>query len=370
MTESPSEDPNHSSFSFEDSQLLFLFTSLTAGSSHIITATSRLETILKANRIPFRAIDTATNEKARRIWGRRAGKRKLPGLVREGWVLADLEEVEEWNEYGELKEQLAAATGTGLDSTPNTGGSTPTTTTPATAGQQMKDGMPTTGIQTTLPIREAKNNTDSAVSTPTTEASISFAPIKPSPSRLNTNSPRNADDVVSPSEGRSPHNTSYITGLPPIRIPSSSGSATPSVVKQTDTSKSPNVPDPPPPTAIAGKNEQAGMPLKPPGDPTDSAGPASKSGLAAVTDHPETSDASVAAAQTSSANLKEERGRATARANKENMKIDIEDDGGLGAVEKQDSFVKGKPGSKVTFTDDEAKGDALDGSAAEKSVGD
>jgi len=365
MTESPSEDPNHSSFSFEDSQLLFLFTSLTAGSSHVITATSRLETILKANRIPFRAIDTATNEKARRIWGRRAGKRKLPGLVREGWVLADLEEVEEWNEYGELKEQLAAATGTGLDSTSNTGVSTPTTT----PGQSsVKDGIPTTGIQTTLPIREAKNTTDSAVSTPTTETSISFAPMKPSPSRLNTNSSRNGDDVVSPSEGRSPHNTSYITGLPPIRIPSGSGSA-----KQADTSKSSTVSDPPPPPATATnaiKNEQAGMPLKPPGDPTDSAGPASKSGLAAVTDYPETSDASTAVAQIGLANIKEERGRARERADRETMKIDIEDHEEFGAMEKQDSFVKGKPGSKVTFTDDELKGDALDGSAAAKSVGD
>lgn len=66
---------------------LFLYTSLTAGSSHIITATSRLETILKANKIPFQAIDTATDEKARRLWGRRAGKRKLPGLVKEGYVI-------------------------------------------------------------------------------------------------------------------------------------------------------------------------------------------------------------------------------------------------------------------------------------------
>jgi len=66
---------------------LFLYTSLTAGSSHIITATSRMETILKANKIPFQAIDTATDEKARRLWQRRAGKRKLPGLVKEGYVL-------------------------------------------------------------------------------------------------------------------------------------------------------------------------------------------------------------------------------------------------------------------------------------------
>ncbi|KAK6439765.1 hypothetical protein LTR95_004036 [Oleoguttula sp. CCFEE 5521] len=85
---------------------LFLYTSLTAGSSHIITATSRLETILKANRIPFTAIDTATDEKARRLWGRRAGNKKLPGLVKEGFVLGDLEQIEEWNEYGELKENI------------------------------------------------------------------------------------------------------------------------------------------------------------------------------------------------------------------------------------------------------------------------
>ncbi|KAI4269870.1 MAG: hypothetical protein LQ337_007028 [Flavoplaca oasis] len=77
---------------------LYLYTSLTAGSSQIITATSRLETILKANRIQFQALDVATDEKARMLWGRRAGKRKLPGL--------DLNEIEEWNEYGELREKV------------------------------------------------------------------------------------------------------------------------------------------------------------------------------------------------------------------------------------------------------------------------
>ncbi|KAL9032273.1 MAG: hypothetical protein Q9180_006600, partial [Flavoplaca navasiana] len=66
---------------------LYLYTSLTAGSSQIITATSRLETILKANRIQFQALDVATDEKARMLWGRRAGKRKLPGLVRMGMVV-------------------------------------------------------------------------------------------------------------------------------------------------------------------------------------------------------------------------------------------------------------------------------------------
>lgn len=72
---------------------LYIYTSLTAGNRHIITATSRLETILRANRVPFKAIDVATDEKARMLWGRRAGKaadgrpRKLPGLVQTGMVL-------------------------------------------------------------------------------------------------------------------------------------------------------------------------------------------------------------------------------------------------------------------------------------------
>lgn len=72
---------------------LYIYTSLTAGNRHIITATSRLETILRANRVPFKAIDVATDEKARMLWGRRAGKaadgraRKLPGLVQTGIVL-------------------------------------------------------------------------------------------------------------------------------------------------------------------------------------------------------------------------------------------------------------------------------------------
>ena len=72
---------------WDDDPRLFLFTSLTSGSSQIFTATSRMELILKANKIPFQAIDIATDEKARKLWGRRAGKRKLPGLVKEGMIV-------------------------------------------------------------------------------------------------------------------------------------------------------------------------------------------------------------------------------------------------------------------------------------------
>lgn len=79
--------------SYSTDPALYIYTSLTAGSSAIVTATSRLETILRANRVPFKAIDIATDDKARMLWGRRAGKdeggraRKLPALVQMGLVL-------------------------------------------------------------------------------------------------------------------------------------------------------------------------------------------------------------------------------------------------------------------------------------------
>ncbi|KAJ5566651.1 hypothetical protein N7535_008289 [Penicillium sp. DV-2018c] len=82
---------------------LYLYTSLTAGSSHIVTATARIETILKANKLPFRAIDVATDEAARKLWGRRSKGKKLPGLVKYGDIVGDLEQIEEWNEFGELR---------------------------------------------------------------------------------------------------------------------------------------------------------------------------------------------------------------------------------------------------------------------------
>ncbi len=86
-----SDSPTSNAYSTDPA--LYLYTSLTAGSSHIVTATSRLETILRANRIPFKALDLATDDKARMLWGRRAGKdesgraRKLPGLVQMGMIL-------------------------------------------------------------------------------------------------------------------------------------------------------------------------------------------------------------------------------------------------------------------------------------------
>ncbi|PNS17105.1 hypothetical protein CAC42_3840 [Sphaceloma murrayae] len=136
---SSAQDLSH----WDASPVLYLFTSLTSGSSHIFTATSRLETILKANKIPFQAIDTATDESARRLWQRRAAGRKLPALVKEGFVVGGIDEVEDLNEFGELREAVglqgkvggmgyshivAGTAGAGLSGTappPNTKATTP-----------------------------------------------------------------------------------------------------------------------------------------------------------------------------------------------------------------------------------------------------
>ncbi|CAG8292330.1 unnamed protein product [Penicillium salamii] len=119
---------------------LYLYTSLTAGSSHIVTATARIETILKANKLPFRAIDVATDEAARKLWGRRSRGKKLPGLVKYGDIVGDLEEIEEWNEFGELRMVINAV--------------------------QDMGGMPATSNP--LPATETKTETKTTTSKPST----------------------------------------------------------------------------------------------------------------------------------------------------------------------------------------------------------
>jgi len=166
--------------SYHTDPTLYLYTSLTAGSSHIITATSRLSTILKANKIPFQALDVATDEKARMLWGRRAGKRRLPGLVRAGLVVGDLEEVEEWNEYGELKENVggdggAAATITSAAGTPSKSYALPSTPSksaiqPATTPTK----APTPATETPSRLPQA-SSTDSALTTAMRQAGFEAA---------------------------------------------------------------------------------------------------------------------------------------------------------------------------------------------------
>ena len=64
--------------------------------------------MLKANKIGYELIDLATDEKAKKVWRWHGKGRKLPGVVRvteDGeTIIGGLDELEEANEYGELKE--------------------------------------------------------------------------------------------------------------------------------------------------------------------------------------------------------------------------------------------------------------------------
>jgi len=156
--------------SYSTDPALYLYTSLTSGSSHIVTATSRMETILKANRIPFRALDIATDEKARMLWGRRAGKdetgrpRKIPGLVQMGLVVGDLVEVEEWNEYGELKQHIKIVP---IGGTPSGSAAATPSTTPSKAPAVVKEN-----VKPTLVAAESSKAAEPAQ--PATAAPSSF----------------------------------------------------------------------------------------------------------------------------------------------------------------------------------------------------
>ncbi|KAI4175282.1 MAG: hypothetical protein LQ343_001818 [Gyalolechia ehrenbergii] len=161
--------------SYHTDPTLYLYTSLTAGSSHIITATSRLETILKANRIPFQALDVATDEKARMLWGRRAGKRKLPGLVRMGMLVGDLEEIEEWNEYGELKEKVGVPATVSTPSAANTPTKMPQSTSTPSKLLSTSDSPSKQPSSTDSPSRNTSSQTESPMATAMRQAGVEAA---------------------------------------------------------------------------------------------------------------------------------------------------------------------------------------------------
>ncbi|KAF1969020.1 hypothetical protein BU23DRAFT_248091 [Bimuria novae-zelandiae CBS 107.79] len=169
---------------YDNDPTLYLFTSLTAGSSHIITATSRIETILKANKIPFKGVDTATDELAKKLYQRRARGKKLPLLVKEGYVVADLDQVEEWNEYDELKEALGApAAPAPAVATPLAASKTPASAPAASssssaAAADKKENIPSQTPEQNLAIRQLG-----------AEAAKAAAAKKPVPTKISTTNP-------------------------------------------------------------------------------------------------------------------------------------------------------------------------------------
>ncbi|KAF2426526.1 hypothetical protein EJ08DRAFT_663276 [Tothia fuscella] len=207
---------------WEDDPSLYLFTSLTAGSSHIVTATSRMETILKANRLPFSYIDTATNEGGKQLFQRRARGKKLPLLVKEGFVIADLEQLEDWNEFGEVKEAIGPVATT----------TTSVTTTPAKAPMMASSSTPAVGTPSKLATSTSASNSNenAAPASPRSntmkqlaEETASAAQTKkntPAPLKSLANTPPKADCTTTTTKEATPTKpTAKDNPLSPTSVP-------------------------------------------------------------------------------------------------------------------------------------------------------
>ncbi|KAK9320635.1 hypothetical protein V1517DRAFT_295041 [Lipomyces orientalis] len=93
----------------EDSKV-YIYTSFTGGGMfgrNIMTATNRLQLILKSNGIAFELVDLATNEQAKKLWARSSRGKKLPGVVKGKDIVGNYEDIEEANEFGEVQQLIA-----------------------------------------------------------------------------------------------------------------------------------------------------------------------------------------------------------------------------------------------------------------------
>ncbi|KAK9346410.1 hypothetical protein V1522DRAFT_59161 [Lipomyces starkeyi] len=93
----------------EDSKV-YIYTSFTGGGMfgrNIMTATNRLQLILRSNNIGFEIIDLATNEQAKKLWARSSKGKKLPGIVKGKDIVGNYEDIEEANEFGEVQQLIA-----------------------------------------------------------------------------------------------------------------------------------------------------------------------------------------------------------------------------------------------------------------------
>lgn len=252
-----------------------------------------METILKANRIQFLALDVATDEKARMLWGRRAGKKKLPGLVRMGMIVAvratetglveqntsdvlsygklrkvhsnqcqqnrkkivysrnshwtgygnshnhelihpqqDLPEVEEWNEYGEIKDNLSFAAG-------------PSSQAPSTTSTPSKP-PPSTSTTTNAPTSPSKLSTEStplhsSSQPPTESAQPTENPITGQLRQLGIEAAQKASDAKSKARASLPKSSE------PMEKPNNAGPASmppPSGTTEAEDAKAPETGNP------------------------------------------------------------------------------------------------------------------------------
>lgn len=87
---------------------VFVYTSFSSAMINMVSHTNRMAHILQSHKIKFTYVDVATDERARRIWKWKgtAKGRVLPVVVREGEIVCDFQELEEFNEGHEVWERI------------------------------------------------------------------------------------------------------------------------------------------------------------------------------------------------------------------------------------------------------------------------
>ncbi|KAG5519968.1 hypothetical protein PMAC_000245 [Pneumocystis sp. 'macacae'] len=66
--------------------------------------TSRLQFLLETTQLPFEIVDLATNPKAKELWYRCSQGKSLPAVVKQGKIIGNIDDIENANELGQLKE--------------------------------------------------------------------------------------------------------------------------------------------------------------------------------------------------------------------------------------------------------------------------
>ncbi|KAK9453007.1 hypothetical protein V1511DRAFT_506241 [Dipodascopsis uninucleata] len=93
----------------DDDSKIYIYTSFTGGTffgHNIAAATSRLQTIFRSNDIVYELVDTATNERAKKMWSRWARGKRLPGVFKGKDFVGNFEVIEEANEFNEVKQLI------------------------------------------------------------------------------------------------------------------------------------------------------------------------------------------------------------------------------------------------------------------------
>lgn len=135
--------------------------------------TDRVEFLLSANKIPFQSIDVSTDPEALQYMKRQSQLKnigQLPQVFRDGQFIGGKEELDEANEYGELKQLLGLEAvqipPPELSAMPAQSGTSDPSATSNSSSAATQQSTTTNGKLATPPVDRSKKPSPSAVAKP------------------------------------------------------------------------------------------------------------------------------------------------------------------------------------------------------------